>query len=396
MIDGGSQRILHRRATYDFNVGFFGDVLNTVPIIPLDASKYPSYAIYDPSNNQLQTGVGIAVASAGRYRAPFVVPDTAPLSTDLSRWRIEWSMVSDVLRQQDFVEEFDVKDVVFSATESREQKFVTIPEMDYRVSLRLGYAPFEVKLALFRPGQLMAELSVPASSVQRAEDGDSLVYYYDIPGTYLKVNEAVNVLWSVRARVADPQEFTYQNVASVHPNTLSLATDLRMLIDKFQKRFGTVQAYETSDLVEYLAKGHELVNASFPTTYFPFGSNPGSFNVFHILLSGWYALQAQQLLETDLSISFSGQRVTFDYDHASQIADVASRWQDFVDKNLPPAKLAIVRSSTPAAVVSGRALRWSDSNSIIYKTSSWRGNYTGGSGGAAGGFASLARLGLLW
>jgi intein/homing endonuclease len=77
-----------------------------------------------------------------------------------------------------------------------------------------------------------------------------------------------------------------------------------MLIDKLQKRLGVIQAYEDSDLVEYLTRGAELVNSGYPTTYFGYATMPQMLTVHHLLFSGWYALQAQGLLSTEVSFSF--------------------------------------------------------------------------------------------
>ena len=146
-----------------------------------------------------------------------------------------------------------------------------------------------------------------------------------------------------------------------------------MLIDKLQKRLGIVQAYEDSDIVEYLARGAELVNSIYPTTFFGFQTMPGALTVHHLLYSGWYALQAQGLLSTEISFSFSGQTVTLEHDQSSGLADIAGRWQEFLSTTLPAAKMALVRRNAPVGTVAGRQYRMVDVNLFTFKTSSIQG-----------------------
>jgi hypothetical protein len=44
-----------------------------------------------------------------------------------------------------------------------------------------------------------------------------------------------------------------------------------MLIDKFQVRVGRLQAYEDSDLLEYITQGLRVVNSKYPTTNYTIG-----------------------------------------------------------------------------------------------------------------------------
>lgn len=306
-IQNDSRRILTRGDLATFRTSFYADAAHTIPLVPLDVALYPAYTIYDTANVAQQSGVGQPEATPGSYKVEYLVPKDATLSNDQVRWRIEWRMVNTDLRQVEFVEEFDVQDVVITASESREQKFITLAQNTYRTNLRLSSTPAEVGLDVYK----MADLNQPVvtnaqygADIQRVTDGDSQVYYYDIQGNLLEPNRMYSMIWKVRYNIQDPYQFVHQALSSVSPMTLVGVTSVRMLVDKFQKRLGVVQAYEDSDIVEYLERGHELVNAVYPTTYFPFGNLPGPFTVFHIMFSAWYALQAQQLLETDLGFNF--------------------------------------------------------------------------------------------
>ena len=377
-IQNETNRIFLRGDTATFVVHFYEDAGRTIPVVPIDSAKYPLYTIYDINNELIQTGIGIAEVTPGRYRADYIIPFDAPLSNDRSRWRIEWTIVSIDNRQIDFVEEFDIKDTVISASETREQKFISLTGSPYRTILRLPTQPFEVALDVYLASNIDQKVvdnvtTMLANGIKLSPDGDSMVYYYDIDGSVLNQCSSFAIIWKIRNTQFEPQQFIYQNLTVITPKVLILVTCLRMLIDKLQKRLGIVQAYEDSDLVEYLARGAELVNSGYPTTFFSFNMMPSALTVHHLLYSGWYALQAQGLLSTELAFSFSGQTVTLDYDQSGGLADIASRWQEFLTNTLPAAKMALIRRNSPVGTVAGRQYRITDINLFTFKTSSSQG-----------------------
>lgn len=374
-IQNESNRLFLRGETATFTVHFYTDAGLTYPIVPLDSAKFPAYTIYDINNEAVQSGIGIAEITPGRYRAEYEVPADAELSNDESRWRIEWVMVSDDDRQVDFVEEFDIKDTVITSSETREQKFISIVDSSYRAILRQPVKAYEISLDVFSSTNIDTKIISDASSLSNeikcVTDGDSVVYYYDINSSIIGRQTAMySLIWKIRNTVIEPQNHTYQVLNVVTPRTLALVTSLRMIIDKFQKRLGTVQAYEDSDCVEYLDRGVELVNGHYPSTYFGYSNVPAPLTVHHILYSAWYALQAQQLLGVDLGFSFSGQSVTLEYDSTSGLSDVAGRWMEFLNTTLSPAKMALVRKNSPVGVVAGRKYRWNDVNLYTFKIAS--------------------------
>jgi len=308
-----SRRLYIRGNVATFKVSFFNDVALTSPMVPQDALVYPAYTIYDIDNQPIQSGVGQAETSPGMYKVDLLIPVDALLSNDDQRWRIEWAMVTVDLRQVDFVEEFDVKDVVITASETREQRFNALMGRDYRTSLRLGYQPAEVMVSVFGGGNMMNTVYSAAygAGVLLAEDGDSRVFYVDIPSNVLMPGSTYSIIWSTRAGITDPLQDTYQSLTIITPILLESVISVRQVIDKFQKRLGTVQAYEDSDITEYLRRGQQLLNATYPTTFYGFGFLPDTLGVFHILFASWYGLQAQQLLETDLGINFCLDENTF-------------------------------------------------------------------------------------
>lgn len=374
-----------------FSVAFFADSANTTPLVPLDSLLYPAYTIYDPENQQIQSGVGQATNTPGQYRTNFLVPVDAKLSNDQARWRIEWSLVDVNLRQVEFVEEFEVRDVVITASETREQKFISLAYKAYRCQLRLGVIPEEVNANVYVGGNL-SNLVTTASypnSMSVAVDGDSQVFYFDIAPCVLQPGVTFTIIWEYRFKIFDPFSFVYQTLTAVTPQVLENITSLRMLIDKFQKRLGTAQAYEDSDLNEYLVQGQNLINAAFPTTYFPYGFMPNVLGTHLILQSAWYGLNAQGLLSGDLGINFSGASATFDYDNSSVISETIGRWQDYLTTSLPAVKTALVRRGSSVGTVAGRGTRMGQP-AFTYKVASYNSNQMSGV------VADLNRLGLIW
>jgi hypothetical protein len=396
-----SRRLFVRGEQATFRVAFYEDVAASIPAVPLDISVYPSYSIYDTTGVVVQSGVGQPEAQAGQYKAMWLIPADAPLSSDVSRWSIEWTLVDQDQRQYNFTQEFDVNDVVISASETREQKYITLQNEATRVSLRLGKEVLDVGLSVYANGNLstpiVQDVTTGGGGVQIVKDGDSIVYYYDIAayafnptgGTGSGV-QFYSVIWKYRYNVVDPYTFVYQSLSTIPPAVLEEITSVRMLIDKFQKRLGTVQAYEDSDILEYLARGNELVNAVYPTTYFGFGFLPGNLLVFHVLYAAMYGLNAQQLLENDLAFDFSGQSVTLNMDRTGVIGEVIGRWEEFIRNNLPPAKMSLVRRTQAVGVVAGRAYRYNALNNFTFKVASYR------SSGSMGLLGALTRLGLLF
>lgn len=387
-----SNRLFLRGETASFQVTFYEDAAGTIPVVPFDAGLYPAYEIFDPNNNVVQSGLGTPEVSPGRYKADFIVPTDAPLSNDLGCWRIEWVMVSDAERQVDFVEEFSVKDTVITASETRDMKFISLAGETYRAIFRVPEEPFEVGLNVFASGsdiKLVDVMTGVTGGIQLAEDGDSLVYFYDLLPAQYQPHCFLNLIWKTRGTALEPFGFVHQSLTMVTASTLNLATCLRMVVDRLQKRLGTAAAFEDSDLIEYLIRGHELVNSSYPVTYYGIGAMPNALTVYVILYSAWYALIAQRLLHVDLGFSFSGQTISLEFDHASGLADVASSINDHIKDTLTAAKMGVLRATSSVGNVAGRNYRYNQHQNFTYKIAS----YPQGSNNVIG---QLQTLGILF
>jgi len=393
-------RILTRGEQHQFRVKFFADSALTTPLVPLDPT-YPAYSIKAPDGTEIQAGVGTLVAP-GEYKLDFLVPKDAPLSyfnqtpqqfndkgqgmelsADHSRYRIEWFIVTAENFQVREVDEFDVRDHAVTQSKSRELKYLTMAGDPLRILYRDTVLPYKVTMRLYLRGSNGAlceevfDSSQPVGSqgnVRWAKDGDSYVIYYDIAEGNTQANTAYVILWTIMETPFSVPETEHQIITAISINALPLITSLRMLIDRFQKRLGRVQAFEDSDLLEYISQGLRLVNLGYPTTNYPLDSMPDILMSLVLLAAGWYGLQAQSLLENDLQFNFSGQSVTLSVDRQSGLDAVAGRMMEMFNTQIGPAKLSLVRRAQGVGTVAGRAYSYRRMYNFVYKIDSVQSN----------------------
>lgn len=405
-------RIFTRGETSQFRVGFFADQAQTIPLQPI-SPEYPSYTIFDPSGTPIQSGMG-TVKSPGNWTADFLVPKDAPLSyfqqapqqyndqgqgapltADGGRYRIEWIIVTAENYQVQFVEEFDVRDIAVTQSHSRELKYMTMAGDAVRLMYRSSVLPYKVKLKMIVRGDdnnpVVSEEfdnSVPPATgnIQYAKDGGSYVLYFDVPENTTQQNTAYIALWSIQETAFAVPSTEFQIVVAISSNILPVITALRMLIDRFQKRIGRLQAYEDSDLLEYISHGLRMVNLSYPTTSFNMNQVPDDLLTHVTLAAAWYGLSAQAILETDLNFNFSGQSVTLSVDRASALESHASKLMDWYNSSIGPAKMAYVRRSRGIGTVAGRAYNYRQMYQYVYRISSM---------GSDGLLNTLTKIGLL-
>ncbi len=413
---GSTPRILTRGETTQFKVSFFADDGLTVPLVPV-TPDYPRYTIYQPDGTAVQTGVG-TLTSAGVYTAPFMPAKDAPLSyfnkkpqtyndqaqgmeltADGARYRIEWQIVTAENIQANFVEEFDVRDTAITQSQNRELKYMTLAGDSFRVMYPTTNVPtvtrlrilvrgndavpvFEEQLDLTNPNQ-------PIGNIKYAKDGDRYVMYYDLPLGLTQRNTCYIALWGIQETPFTPATTEYQMITSVSTNILPMIVSLRMLIDRFQKRLGRVRAFEDSDLLEYINRGSQLVNQSYPTTGYSLNNMPDGLMSYVLLAAGWWGLKAQSILDADMNFNFSGQAVTLSLDSQGAIDSAASSMMElFNSGTLAAAKMTYVRAARGVGTVAVRGYGPRSLNDTVFKIS-------GGQSLNSDYFGLLTKIGLL-
>lgn len=346
------RRIVYRGKKTTFRADFFEDDAKTLPLTPA-SSNYPEYTIFDSAGLSILTGVGALDTSPGYYKVDWTPVMASALSSDTAKWRIEWLIVTADGNSITFVDTFDVIDETVSASESLAQQILAVASSEIRVPLRLTSEYNELILTIYTAGTNAVAYGPKKYSmgvIKKIEDGDSYVYYLDLPANTLIADKTYTAMWEVRRTPASQAEFMFDKIVCTSPRVIQLFPSLRMLIDKFQKTLGRIHAYEDADLYEYLEQGRNVVNVWHPATYYGWPSYPNALDTFAVMGAAWWGLNAQYLLETDMSFSFSGQTVTLDVDRTSLIEGAISRFQEFFTENLTKAKTAIVRSSSPGVV----------------------------------------------
>lgn len=375
---------LIRKSTHVFRNAFFSDPDCLVPLVPLDASKYPSFQIVDINGQIVAAGLATLDGTPGNYRVEFFVPADAPISNDDRRWRIEWLFIDEDNRQLEKTTEFDVRDVDITATPVRDLKLIAMERKPFRVHIREVSRPYSIRLdvaAANNATDIIAEdVLFPGSGssgevlLTEAVDNETYVYYYDIPEDLLLGNRTYLATWSISGSITASPQYAFQ-VIEVPPRVvLQFFPSLRMCIDKFQKQREHIQAYQDSDIYEYLIQGLRFINSWHPLTGYSLTDLPEPLIPFWLMAGQLWGLNAQHLLETDLQFSFGGQTVTLDYDHTGNIEAGISRALDFLRDNLTSAKMPLFRRAAGVGVMAGKTYRLSGRGNFTYKLASFGSN----------------------
>jgi len=367
-----------RKTGHIFREGFFADPDCQIPLVPLDASKYPSFQVIDINGQIVSAGLATIDGSVGNYRVEFFVPADAPISNDDRRWRIEWLFIDENNRQLEKVTEFDVRDVDITASAVRDQKFMAMACKPFRVFIRETRRPFSLRLDVTNANndfEIIVDGAIYPSSgspndklITEVRDNETVVYYYDIGPDLLVGGQSYKAVWTITESVASAPQYAFQIIEVPYPNVIQFMPSLRMVIDKYQKRQDTVQAYRDSDMYEYLVRGVEIVNSWHPLTTFNINSMPSPLTPYWLMAAQLWGLNAQHLLETDLQFSFGGQTVTLDYDHTANLDTGIQRALGFLEK-LTPVKTALLRRTSSTGVFAGKPYRYSAIHNFTFPIS---------------------------
>lgn len=385
---------LLRGTVHTFRHSFFEDTAKLTPMSPLDSGKYPFVTVTDIFGQVVQAGLATLDGVPGNYKFDFVVPQDAALSIDDRRWLIVWDFISNKIRQVTNSVEFDVKDpdipdeFLDIGDSYFSHRLLAFPCKAFRVLFPLTKRPYSISLDVVQGGggsdlsnatYLFENVIFPYDPINpqpntlqlhESTAGPYYIYYFDIPDgcEYLKACMTYTMLWSVNPTILSPPQITYRTLDVIPLNLLPMISSLRELIDKYNKRRDLPQAYQDSQLYEYLKQGRNMVNSLEPPfTAFSFSNYPATFAYYLLLGSFIHGLQAQYLLENDLSFGFSGQTVTIDYDHLSAIDSALGRAMDLFREGLAKAKAAYQRSTTPVGVVAGRPISYRRAEHFVYR-----------------------------
>lgn len=366
-----------------FEIDFFDDApTNSIPAVPANPATDPSWAIVDPSGVEITSGVGAPGASAGRWAATWNVPPDAPLSTQSNKWRIVWNIVTQTNRQLQQTQTFDVVELRTPDTleDLRSHAYLTYQGNSERLILRLPSRPSTLSVQGFKSTAIANPCpedtatfagTLAGAEITEIEEQNLFVYIFDTPAL-MDLGE-YQIVWNYRLTPTSPNETPIQRIF-VPPRVFwSLAPSLRVLIDKLQKKQGTVHAYADADVYEYFSQGVGMLNGVTPATNWDLSNFPYNAATVRFLIeaAALHAMNAQQMLSGELQFSFSGQSVTLDMDQQGVYGEIAQRLIDDLTGERPGAwprtKVDMIRQATPIAHVGGRLMGRYGTNQYTYK-----------------------------
>ena len=317
MADANSSRVRQtwqrgEQAEFRFSfVNSSGDAL-----VPLDANKYPSYAFVSPSGLQIQTGVAQAYGTPGQYRVLWTIPQDTELSNDEMSWQLQVNFVTARRSQLTHTFDFFVVDKQVTATGRKDLVNLAIQGSPHRLFWRGDFDPVELTLECYASpyadspdlAPIPHAQAIDKSAMTKVIDGDSIVYYYEIPASSFNLWDPLNNLytglWTVRETPLSELQVEYDQFRVIKKTMVQYIQSIRFMVDRFQHRLGTPQHISDGDLCEALTEGLGLFNGWFPVSNYNWTDFPMQCSTYWIMLSTWWMLNSQHMLQSQLAFSF--------------------------------------------------------------------------------------------
>lgn len=334
------------------------------PLVPGDPISTPTVQIKDTAGTLITTGIGKPVGG-GVYQFPWFVPEDAELTANQERWTVDWFFITSEGHNRSGQELLEIVDKVEATSTDREWTLLTRAGTRQRVAIQLDSRPVEIGFDLLYSGSTIKQIFVkedktqpyleqiketdPNRPIGRVVENGQYKYFYD---TDPLVQGEYQMFWRIRESAVSPIEEIQRVIRVPEFNFWTLNNPLRILIDKLHKRIGKVQSYSTSDIYEYIQQGLGYVNMIYPQTTWTLSSVPqGVFSGLRtsvLLGAAIWALNAQQILEIELSFSHGGQTVTLEYNH--DYSGVLSNMENMLQKFIESKKQLFRLCNGPARV----------------------------------------------
>lgn len=316
------------------------------PLVPLDASAYPSVAIQSPSGELVQQAVATSLTE-GRYFYNWIAP--ADLTLHETDWLVTWTFVTPSGRQIEKSSNFGIIDFV-DTSGNQGHVIMAANGQPERLFLKLAKQAEEVSVTVTN------RLGVSETYTPTLVEGQSgyVTYFADTTdlwtGTY-------SVVWTVRDSLSSPKQIIMQQIRVPEQNFWALQPSLRMFLDKVQMRDGSVMAYSDADMYEYINMGMSYLNGFPPITNWSMNLNgyPPAANMYLMAASAYWGLNAQYLAAAETAFNFSGQTVTLDVDRTQYYADAIGRLKEMLD-GFAVVKANIMRAMNGVGVLGVRPM----------------------------------------
>jgi len=330
------------------------------PIVPFNSS-YPQVVIYDPAGAIAASGIAIQSTTPGTWKWEWTVPGGATLGEG---WKIGWTLLDLNKETFNYDLEFEVADQLQVQTAlDRDASYITTCGGNERLIFKSLVQLEELDLIIRFNDTEWATFTKDQLTEVFAE---GLWHYYrNSPtladtGTYL-------VIWRGRETTVSPLDQSIQYLRVAPDQFWVNLPYLRGLLDKLGKVQDTPLSYTNSELYQYMERGLDFVNGVNPLTGLTVGTIPPPLVSWWILASGWWGLQARQLLEIDIEHEFGGQLVNLNYERSSKLGEIISRWQDLIREELAKTKKEMFIRSSSMGMVSVRPYR-NTYNNRVYRT----------------------------
>lgn len=365
-------------------------------MIPLDATKYPAWGIYSPSGVLFDSGVMQQYQTPGTYRVLWNVPVTAELSNDRSSWVFQTTFLNTKRKQFQNTMDFNVTEKQSTSSGNTDVIELGIEGMPYRAIWRGDFEPAELSVQVFNAAHPstanIAPVWIPVgkAGLTSIEDGDSIMYYLDIPGEKLMRHGQYTVLWVYRETPSAPQSLQYTQYRVIKRGILQYLPSLRFAVERLPLDPNAPQKVTDADLMEALTYGMHDLNSYHPVSTYSIDKVPSQLQSLWMMCSMRWMFQSQHLVLGAQAFNFGGATTTLDYDQTGIMDAAIGRLDGWINDRMPAAKIAVNRLLTSNASVGIRATRPMGYNQRVIRYES-----DTGSGNDSLVMATLTTLGLL-
>ncbi len=363
----------------------------------LDTTKYPAFGIYAPNGTLFQQGVMQQFGPPGSYRTLWTVPTNVELSNDRASWTFEVTAVrSKDMKQFQMTQDFNVVEKRSASRDNRNVVQLGVAGAPYRAIWRGDFEPESLGLQMYfsdypeDPTQAPIPVELTKSSFTQVIDGNTIAYYYDVPGTSLQRNGDYTIIWNVRETATAPIEMEYEQVRVIKKSIIKHLPSLRFAVERLPMDPDAPQKISDADLMEAMTYGTHSLNSYHPISNYPMDNIPSQLQAHWMMLCVRWMLSSQHLVLAAQAFNFSGQTVSLDFDQTGAMEAAISRMDSWIQETLPPAKLATNRLLT-----SNMALGIRSSRPIGYNNRVFKYEKVNGSGNNSPLLAALSSLGMI-
>lgn len=318
--------VAYRGGTRTFQFGFFADDGQTQPLIPGDATTYPRAQVRKPDGQVYLTATPPSVRAAssiGFWAYDFHVPVDAELTASGEAWEISAEIILASGRHVTYCTTFVVKDPTIVKASNQGHFYPVISGRGIRVMYRDTDELYRVTLQVVSTNGeteivTLREVGSGSGDVRHIESDGVHVYYYDIPSVVTTGISSVAltegdylVYWLVQEFAEDAETLVYQHISVIGPIILKYAPQVRIVVDKLNKRASTRQSYSEAEIIGGLQYGIQLVNSVMPSTSWNHASIPDSVTPYMITAAGIWCYLGQLGLAVDLQFNFCTTGDTF-------------------------------------------------------------------------------------